>query len=96
MMSRNPRRAYDKDGKEISPATIADIRALGVTTVEAVCEVCGHEAIVDVSEASDDVPVPDVTLRLRCAQCGSRNIRTSMEMDAYYHALRETTGWEPP
>jgi hypothetical protein len=91
-MTRNPRRAYDKDGNEIAPATIADIKALGVTAVEATCNKCGHQAIVDPSEAPDTLPVPDVSLRLRCAKCGSRDIRTSMEMEAYYRHLHETTG----
>jgi hypothetical protein len=42
-MSRNPRRAYDKDGREIPPATIADIKALGCQTIEATWQKCGHE-----------------------------------------------------
>jgi hypothetical protein len=92
---RNPRRAYGKDGTEIPPATIADIRALGVRSVEATCQKCGHEAI-DVADAPDDLPAPDVALRLRCSSCGSRDARTMMSMAQYYKALRATTGWASP
>jgi hypothetical protein len=32
-MSRNPRRAYDKDGREIAPATMANLREQGINTL---------------------------------------------------------------
>jgi hypothetical protein len=35
---------------------------------------CGHEAKIDASRFPDDMPVPDVGLRLRCSQCGGRNV----------------------
>jgi len=46
--------------------------------VEAICERhgCGHEAIVNVDGWPDDMPVPDVGLKLRCSKCGGRNIKT--------------------
>ena len=63
-MSRNPRRAYDKDGREIPPATMANIREQGINTLWATCQRigCGHEAKVDASRFPDDMPVPDVGL----------------------------------
>ena len=46
-MSRNPRRAYDRDGREIEPMPLANMREHGVRSVEATCEDCKHEAIMD-------------------------------------------------
>lgn len=36
-MKRNPRRAYDKDGREIQPATVAGHMALGSRKTEIFC-----------------------------------------------------------
>jgi hypothetical protein len=46
---RNLRRAYDADGREIRPATIAELKALGCRTLMAECDDCHREAVVDVS-----------------------------------------------
>jgi hypothetical protein len=72
---RNLRRAYDKDGREIPPATMANIRERGINTLWATCQQigCGHEAKVDASRWPNDFPVPDIGLRLRCSKCGGRN-----------------------
>jgi hypothetical protein len=67
---RNPRRAYKADGSVIAPMDLANMRANGVRAVEARCEACGHEAVVN----CDALPVPDVALRLRCSPCGSKKI----------------------
>ena len=77
-MSRNPRRAYDGEGNEIPPMTLGNMRAHGIRTVDAYCEAtsCGHMAIFDVDGLSDELPVPDLALRLRCSRCGSRSIHT--------------------
>jgi hypothetical protein len=73
-MVRNPRRAYDKDGREI----MANIREQGINTLWATCQRigCGHEAKIDASRFPDDMPVPDVGPRLRYSQCGGRNVHT--------------------
>ena len=73
---RNPRRAYDADGHEIAPLTLANMRENGVRSVEAKCEACGHEAIVNVDAWPGGCPVTDVGLKLRCSACGSRRIST--------------------
>ena len=72
--ARNPRRAYNQDGREITPVTIASLRSEGVTVVTAYCEElgCGHQAKVDVSSWSGEIYVPDIGLRLRCSKCGAR------------------------
>jgi hypothetical protein len=40
------------------------------------CLRCQHEATVNVDALPDDLPVPDVALRLRCSACGSKRIMT--------------------
>ena len=77
-LSRNPRRAYDANGLEIPPMTLANMREHGVRSVAAECQEigCGHEGSINVDHLPDDVPVPDVALRLRCSRCGSRNVKT--------------------
>ena len=64
---RNPRRAYDHDGREIPPMTLGNMREHGVRSVAAHCQEpsCGHSASVNVDGLPDDFPVPDVALRLR-------------------------------
>jgi hypothetical protein len=76
-MTRNPRRAYDSDGNEIPPMTLAHMRDHGVHSVDARCDAigCGHEATLNVDDVPDEIPVPDVALRLRCSRCGSRSIQ---------------------
>jgi hypothetical protein len=73
-MSRNPRRAYDRDGREIEPMPLSNMREHGVWSVEATCEGCKHEAVINVDSLPDDLYVPDVALRLRCSACGSKKI----------------------
>ena len=73
---RNPRRAYNADGSEIAPMTLANMRTNGVRSVEAGCEACGREAVLSCDALPEDFPVPDVALRLRCSGCGSKRIVT--------------------
>ena len=44
---RNPRRAYDEHGREIEPMTLADMRGLGVRSINATCEDCRHAATLN-------------------------------------------------
>ena len=69
---RNPRRAYARDGTEIPPMDLANMRQNGVRSVEATCEACRHEAVVNCDALPADMPVPDVVLRLKCSACGSK------------------------
>src|ERR687897_116541 len=75
---RNPRRAYYADGNEIRPMTLGNMREHGVRSVLAICQdaSCGYSASINVDDLPDDLPVPDVALRLRCSACGSRNVKT--------------------
>lgn len=72
---RNPRRAYDQDGREIEPVRIASMIESGLTTVTAICNEigCGHAARVDVATWRGDIYVPDIGLHLRCLGCGKRS-----------------------
>jgi hypothetical protein len=76
--SRNPRRAYDADGNEIRPMSLRNMREHGVRSVLAICQEasCGHSGSINVDSLPDSFPVPDVSLRLRCSACGSRNVKT--------------------
>ncbi len=83
---RSPRRAYDQDGNEIPPATVASTRALGMTTVTAFCDAQDryHHAIVLLEGWPEATPVPDMALRLRCSKCGSRKIRMMLNVCEMY------------
>ena len=72
---RNRRRAYDQDGCEIEPPRLASmLPPAGTGRVVARCSRngCGHQAEVDVTSFMPEVYVPDIGLKLRCAQCGCR------------------------
>lgn len=77
-MARNPRRAYDGQGREIPPMTLGNMRAHEIRSVDAFCEAigCGHASTLNVDGLPDELAVPDVSLRLRCSNCGSRSIHT--------------------
>ncbi|WP_264051682.1 hypothetical protein [Methylobacterium flocculans] len=67
---RNPRRAYDPEGREIAPATIANSKANGAGGLMVLCK-CGRETTIPFDGLPDTALVPDVALRLRCSACGS-------------------------
>jgi len=75
---RNPRRAYDENGDKIPPMTLAGMRSQGIRSLWATCTAprCGHEAKINADGLPDDLPVPDVALKLRCSRCGGRRIST--------------------
>lgn len=83
---RNPRRAYDGKGNEIPPATVASTRALGMSTVRAFCEAqnCYHGAVIRLDAWAEEMAIPDMALRLRCSQCGSRKIRMMLNVAELY------------
>lgn len=94
---RNPRRAYDADGNEIPPVTVGQSLAEGYRTVMAYCEAhnCGHGAEVPLKGWPPRLPVPDMTLRLRCSKCGSRRIRMMVNVKELYaraHGAGRTAG----
>jgi hypothetical protein len=58
--------------------SLGNMREHGVRAVLAICQEasCGHSGSVNVDELPNGYPVPDVSLRLRCSACGSRNVKT--------------------
>jgi hypothetical protein len=78
MKHRNPRRSYDKDGNEIEPMSLQVMREHGARSVEAICQRqgCGHESSINVDGWPDDMPVPDVGLKLKCSKCSGKDIKS--------------------
>lgn len=91
---RNPRRSYDEAGREIAPPTIADCRAQGETTASATCHGCGRHVVIGTDRFPDDLPFPDMALRLRCSACGSRDVSVMKDMEAHYARHTAETGWQ--
>jgi hypothetical protein len=54
------------------------MRERGIRNVLAHCEAigCHHAAAVNVDALPEELPVPDVALRLVCSKCGRRQIKT--------------------
>ncbi|WP_230532185.1 hypothetical protein [Microvirga roseola] len=94
---RNPRRAYDADGSETPPVTVGQGLADGYRTLMVYCEAhnCGHGAEVPLKDRPPHLPVPDVTSKLRCSQCGGRRIRMMVNVTELYaraHGAGSTGG----
>lgn len=71
---RNPRRAYDKDGSMIRPATVGSGRRFGHVRAEIWCNDCLHHAEISMEGLPDDLPIPDICLSYRCSKCGCKNL----------------------
>jgi hypothetical protein len=57
----------------IAPMTLGNMRANGVRTLAVWCGAlgCNHHSALDVSNYSDDVPVPAFGPRMVCTVCGA-------------------------
>ena len=55
----------------VNAMTVANMRSLGVSAIEARCE-CGRQMIVDVSSLPGAIEVPALRERLKCVECGER------------------------
>ena len=57
--------------------SLGNMHEHGVRSVLAICQEasCGHSGSINVDRLPDDFPVSDVSLRLRCSACGSRNVK---------------------
>ncbi|KRE08153.1 hypothetical protein ASE61_00615 [Bosea sp. Root670] len=87
-MKRNPRRAYNKDGSEIQPATVASHMALGRRRIEIYCNECHHHANgIDASGLPPETPIPDICLRYRCSVCGSKNLMSRGDTHEHYELI---------
>ena len=81
------------NGNDIRPPTIGEHLRDGYRTLEASCEACGHEAIVDVTRFTPRVPLPDAALKRQCSACGSRRIMVRLNMSEHYEKMRREYGW---
>jgi hypothetical protein len=52
------------------PMTLANMRANGASSLSVTCELCHHEALMNVDAFSDAVPVPAFSPRMVCTSCG--------------------------
>ncbi|MEE7438882.1 hypothetical protein [Methylobacterium oryzae] len=75
--SRNPRRAYDVDGFEITPMTFQQAMDKGVHAVWVICD-CGHveETPIYVGAWPSTSFVPDAGMTLRCSACAKPDPQT--------------------
>ena len=72
--SRLDKLRSDAPAAEVAPAkalTIANMRSLGVTAIEATCE-CGRQMVVEVSGLPGAIEVPALRRLIRCLECGER------------------------
>jgi hypothetical protein len=73
----NPRRAYDREGREIRPMDLANAASHGVTMLRAFCPPpCRHDGLVPLDRFPATMAVRDVGLRLRCSACGRKGPET--------------------
>lgn len=87
-MKRNPRRAYEKDGREIPPATVGSHMRLGRRKIEIFCNACNHYASgIDVSAFPPETPIPDICLRYVCSRCGSKNLMSRGDTHEHYEQV---------
>ena len=74
---RNPRRAYDREGREVQPMDLANAAENGVRFIRAICPPpCRHEGQVPLASFPSTMAVPDVGLYLRCTACGRKGPET--------------------
>jgi hypothetical protein len=52
------------------PMTPANMRENGVRSLSVTCELCHHEAVINVDAFDDTVPVPAFGPRMVCTICG--------------------------
>jgi hypothetical protein len=52
------------------PMTLANMRANGGRSLAIRCDLCHHEAVINVDRFGEDVPVPTFRSRMVCTRCG--------------------------
>ena len=70
---RNPRRSYNEEGREVTPATIASVQRNNARGIIARCA-CNHEALLPFTGLHPNWYVPDIALGLRCSACSGKRI----------------------
>ena len=56
------------------PVTLGNMRQQGVRHLIAFClnDICGHQAVIDVSNYPNDAEVTSFQRRIKCGKCGRR------------------------
>jgi hypothetical protein len=87
---RHPRRACDKDGTMLQPATVASTKAHGMTSITAFCHTPGCYRSADVSRDGfpNDMAIPDIGPLLKCSACGGKQITVMTNMREWYAICR--------
>jgi hypothetical protein len=72
---------------------LANMRANGVRALWVVCEVCHHEAVLNVDAYADEVTVPSFGPRMVCTCCGiiGADVRPNWSARPQSESL---TGWQ--
>lgn len=83
---RNPRRYYDREGREQPPATVGSV--LDCYKVQACCETCVHCSDIDHTRWPAAYPLPDIALHLLCTGCGAKGDRISVQVSRRDGAFR--------
>jgi hypothetical protein len=84
---RNPRRAYDADGREWTPATVANAQKNWTRGIIARCA-CNHEALLPFTRLHPNVSVPDIALRLRCSACSGTRVTAYADWTSGWRSVR--------
>jgi hypothetical protein len=87
---RHSRRAYDKDGTMLPPATVASTKAHGMTSITATCHAkgCHRSADVSLDGFPGDMAIPDIAPLLKCSACGGKRITVMTNMREWYALCR--------
>jgi len=54
--------------------TLGNMRELGVRGLAVQCNACRHQAVISADDYADDIEVPSFGRRLKCTNCGDRNV----------------------
>jgi ribosomal protein L44E len=84
---RNPRRSYDKDGRELQPATVGSERAEGRYLAEIWCHSCARHVEVPTNDLPPALAIPDICLRYRCSKCGGKRLTSRRSILEFYAQL---------
>src|SRR5215472_8351266 len=80
------------------PMTLANMRAQGVRSLWVVCDLCHHEAVLNVDRYGDEVPVPAFGPCMVCTRCGiiGAFARPNWQERPASESLRPTVDLAPP
>jgi hypothetical protein len=87
MFVRPYRNVYRVDEEnEMSPATVASTRALGITTLRALCETqgCWHDTVIPLDGWAGDQVIASIAQELHCLKCAGRKVKTMVNMSELY------------